>query len=89
MRPALGPEIPVVNVALGTVSLEWAREWKLEENLVVDVSGTTVFLPAEVQGFETLLVDETGVIRLRERPDAPGAVDRIRGAMAVLTSRAP
>jgi hypothetical protein len=76
--------IPVVNVALGAVSLDWAKSWMLDANLVVDVGGRTVFGPADVDGFETLVVDERGAVRLRDRPGSPGFVDRVRGAVTAL-----
>jgi hypothetical protein len=80
----LGQDAAVVNVALGTVSIEWARAWKLDQNLVVDVSGTVVFTPVSVEGFETLIVDEHGAVRLRDRPDQPGFSARVQGALAAL-----
>jgi len=80
------PGIPVVNIAFGSSREEWAREYGVAQTLVFDPSGEGVVHPLRISSFTTLLMDEQGYIRLRDRPDRPGYKDRVSGAWKALTS---
>jgi hypothetical protein len=82
-------DLPVVNVALGSANLAWAREHGLDERLVFDPDGRAVVHPLKAGGFTTVVLDPEGWVRLSDRPDNPGFTDRLQGAIRALRSGPP
>jgi hypothetical protein len=81
--------LPVVNVAYGRASEDEARRFGVGERLVVDPAGEALVQPLGIATFTTLIIDETGRVRLRDRPNQPGYVDRLLGAARVLKNHRP
>ncbi|MCC7073964.1 MAG: hypothetical protein IT383_21830 [Deltaproteobacteria bacterium] len=81
----LPAHLNIYNVAYGTADSAWAKSYVVEEKLHYD-DGSVFVRPLGISSFTTLLLDKDGVVRLRDRPDAPGYADRITGAMRVLWS---
>lgn len=78
----LGVDAPVFNVAYGEADPAWASRYGVRENLVFDPGGARIVRPLGIGTFTTLVVDETGVVVHRDRPDRPGYVERVREAVA-------
>ncbi|MBX3193007.1 MAG: AgmX/PglI C-terminal domain-containing protein [Labilithrix sp.] len=74
----LGVTVPIINVSYGAADPVWAGRYRVRENLVFDHGGQNVVRPLGIGTFTTLVIDETGAILHRDRPDAPGYRDRIR-----------
>lgn len=79
-------EAPVVNVAFGSADHDWAARYGVAENLVIDPSGAAVVRTLGIGTFTTLVLDERGYVRHVDRPDRPGYVDRLSGALRALAS---
>jgi len=82
----LRPDIPIINVAYGSASLSFAEAYGLRSRLVFDRGGSAVVGPLGIGTFTTLIVDSAGNVRMRDRPDAPGFVDRVNAAFTILQS---
>ena len=80
-------ELPVVNVAFGGANVDWASLHKLQDRLVFDPSGGALVRPMGIGSFTTVIMDETGTIRLKDRPDQPGFAQRLIGAARVLQTQ--
>lgn len=81
----LGVTLPIVNVAYGEVSTEWAKRYGLGDHLVSD-SGAQVVQPLGISSFTTLVIDRRGRVVLRDRPDQPGYLERVRTAASVVVT---
>ncbi len=81
----LPAHVNVINVAYGSADKAWAAGFDVAEGLHVD-DGAVFVQPLGISSFTTLLLDHEGVVRLRDRPDAPGFADRVTGALRVLWS---
>jgi hypothetical protein len=77
----LGVDVPVYNVAYGEADPIWAMRYGVRSNLVFDPGGASVVRPLGIGTFTTLVVDKSGTILLRDRPDRPGYRARIRAAV--------
>lgn len=78
-----GLGVPQVNVAYGSADAAWAESYGVSERLTRD-PGALVVNPLGISSFTTLVLDESHVIRLVDRPDRPGYKDRVQGAMKAL-----
>jgi hypothetical protein len=74
------PKVPVVNVAYGNASAEWAAEWAVSENLVLDRDGKAIVHPLGIGTFTTFLVGARGEILFRGRPGSPGFLEELTDA---------
>ncbi len=81
----LGVALPIVNVAYGEVSTEWAKRYGLTDALVTD-SGAQLVQPLGISSFTTLVIDRRGRVVLRDRPDQPGYLERVRTAASVVVT---
>lgn len=81
----LPAHINVYNVAYGSADPAWAASFSVAEHLHLD-DGAVFVRPLGISSFTTLLLDQDGVVRLRDRPDSAGYADRITGALRVLWS---
>ena len=75
--------IPVINVAYGSATQEWAKKYGVAERLVFDPAGKLIVRPLGISTFTTFVLDKDGTILLRDRPDRSGFVDRIKKEMGV------
>ncbi len=71
---------PVVNVAYGSASPEWAAEYGVNESLVLDATGSAVVSPLGIGTFTTLVLDADGGVHAIEYPHQDGYLERIRAA---------
>ena len=78
---------PVVNVAYGQADLEWARRYRVDQNLVIDPDGAAIVKPLGVGSFTTMVVDTTGSVVLTDRPDRVGYAGRVLNALEQLGVR--
>ncbi|MEW5853863.1 MAG: hypothetical protein AB2A00_34130, partial [Myxococcota bacterium] len=85
-RGGMDVGLPVVNVAYGSASTSWAQEFGLDQRLVFDPSGGALVRPLGIGTFTTLVIDEQGYVRLRDRPDNAGYAERVTGAARALLS---
>jgi hypothetical protein len=74
--------VPQVNVAYGHSTPEFAARYRVDENLIVDVDGAQVVKPFGIGSFTTLVLDKSGAIIHRDRPDHAGYVERVKEAWA-------
>jgi hypothetical protein len=80
--------VHIINVAYGQASPSFAAAYGLSEHLLFDRGGSAVVNPLGIGTFTTLVVDAEGRIRMRDRPDSVGFVERLQGAFAVLATEA-
>ncbi len=80
-------QLPVVNIAFGGAGLDWAASHKLDERLVYDPAGKALVRPLGIGSFTTIIMDELGYIRLKDRPDQAGFEHRLVGAARTLLSQ--
>lgn len=80
-------EADVFNVAYGSADPNWAAQYGVRKNLVLDHGGAKVVRPLGITSFTTVVFDEDGKIIGRDRPDRPGYVERLRALVG--TSRGP
>ena len=85
----LGVHVPVVNVAYGQASPEWAAKYGVAENLVFDPAGASVVQPLGISTFTTLVIDAKGSVRHTDRPDRAGYKERVVNAVRMLTNEHP
>jgi hypothetical protein len=69
--------LPVINVAYGKSSMDFALEYKVDDQLVFDPSGAAMVRPLGIGTFTTLVFDAEGNLLHRDRPDRPGYQDRV------------
>lgn len=72
--------IPQVNVAYGSSTPEFAARYRVDENLVVDSDGSQVVKPFGIGSFTTLVLDKSGAVIHRDRPDHAGYAERVKEA---------
>jgi hypothetical protein len=77
--------LPIVNVAYGRASPEWAASYGLAEHLVFD-NGSSVVGPLGVSSFTTVVLDARGRVVLRDRPDRAGYAERVQAAAQVVAT---
>jgi hypothetical protein len=75
--------VPVVNVAYGNASEEWAAEYGVDERLVFD-SGQALVQPMGIGTFTTLVMDAEGTVVHRDYPRDRGYAKRVRAALQTL-----
>lgn len=80
-RGGLDVHVPVLNVAYGEADWAWADRYGVSDNLLFDVGGWSFVKPLGINSFTTLVVDGTGNVVHRDRPDQPGYRDRVRAAV--------
>ena len=80
---------PIVNVAYGEADETWAGRYGVATNLVFDPGGANVVKPLGIGTFTTLVIDPDGTVLLRDRPDRPGYVARVRAALEAGWTRSP
>jgi peptidyl-prolyl cis-trans isomerase A (cyclophilin A) len=81
---ALEVDVPVVNVAYGEATTEWAAAHGVGHNLVFDPGGAAIVKPLGIGTFTTVVLDEQGRVRLRDSPVTRGYADRVIGATRAL-----
>jgi hypothetical protein len=69
--------LPVINVAYGKASMDFALQYKVDDQLVFDPTGSVVVQPLGIGTFTTLVFDEKGNLLHRDRPDRSGYADRV------------
>lgn len=74
--------VEVWNVAWGPYDTSFVRAHCVDENVVVDLTGSQLVEPLGIKTFTTLVLDSKGNVVLRDRPDAAGYLDRLRLAVA-------
>jgi thiol-disulfide isomerase/thioredoxin len=74
-------DVPEINISYGRSDPAWATRYGVRENLLWDVGGTAVVRPLGISTFTTLVVDATGLILARDRPDQPGYAERVRSIL--------
>jgi hypothetical protein len=67
---------PVINVAYGEADPSWAKQYAVRQNLVFDRKGALV-QALGIGTFTTLVVDASGRVIHRDRPDQPGYLVRL------------
>lgn len=77
----LGVDVPVYNIAYGEADPTWAARYGVRSNLVFDPGGASVVRPLGIGTFTTLVIDRSGTVLLRDRPDRPGYRARVRAAL--------
>ncbi len=80
-RGGLGVSVPELNVAYGEADLTWANRYGVGHNLLWDANGAAFVKPLGIGTFTTLVVDASGNVIHRDRPDRPGYRDRVRAAV--------
>ncbi len=70
---------PVVNVAYGQATPEWAAQYGVEKSLVFD-PGTALVHPLGIGTFTTVVIDAEGFVRAQEIPTQPGYLERVCAA---------
>ena len=75
--------VPVINVAYGNASEEWAKSYGVDERLVYD-PGSALVQPLGIGTFTTLVMDAEGNVIHRDYPRNPGYADRVRAALETL-----
>jgi peptidyl-prolyl cis-trans isomerase A (cyclophilin A) len=83
-RGGLKVDVPIVNVAFGEATAEWANAHGVGHNLVFDPGGRSIVHPLGITTFTTLVLDEQGEVRLLDSPVLPGFADRVVGATRAL-----
>ncbi len=71
--------LPVINVAYGRASKQWAQRYGLHDPLVFD-AGENVVRPLGIGTFTTLVVDGDGTVLERVRPTQSSYIKRILAA---------
>lgn len=72
--------IAQVNVAYGSSTPEFAARYRVDENLVIDADGSQVVKPFGIGSFTTLVLDKSGAVIHRDRPDHAGYAERVKEA---------
>ena len=72
--------VPQVNVAYGASTPEFRAQYRVDANLIEDGDGSKVVNRYGISSFTTLVIDANGALLLRDRPDRPGYVERVREA---------
>ncbi len=75
--------VPVINVAYGSASTEWAAEYGVDERLVLD-PGNVLINPLGIGTFTTLVLDADGRIVHRDYPRDSGYAGRVQAALQKL-----
>ncbi len=76
-----GVDAPVVNVAYSNATVEWAKQYGVEQNLVLDPDGAALVNPLGIGTFTTLVIDRRGDVVLTDRPDRIGYAARVSDAV--------
>lgn len=76
--------VPVVNVAYGSGTLDWAESYGVGENLVNDPGGAGVVRPLGIGTFTTYVLEADGRIRWTGHPAQPGFADQLAAAVDAL-----
>lgn len=74
--------IPQANVAYGASTPEFRARYRVEAGLIEDTDGSKVVHRFGIASFTTLVIDKSGALVLRDRPDHAGYVERVREAWA-------
>jgi thiol-disulfide isomerase/thioredoxin len=72
-------DVPVMNVAYGHASEEFARKYRVDRSVVID-RGEYVVNRFGIGTFTTLVLDRAGNERSRASPVVPGYVERVKSA---------
>jgi hypothetical protein len=75
------PDVPIVNVAYGSADGAWADAHGVGDCVVFDRGGARVVRPLGISSFTTLVVDARGEARVVGRPESPGYLARLEGAL--------
>jgi hypothetical protein len=73
--------LPIINVAYGEATVDYAKEYRVHDQLVFDPKGTALVNPLGIGTFTTLVVNERGEVVHRSRPTDEGYVESVRDAI--------